>query len=444
MDKFALTVFVLLTLVAAVLGGSSRYDAIQLIVLQPAACLLAGAACYRIDLKMIASIKVPLLFLATLAAIMVFQLLPLPAEWWAKIPGRQDVSALSDMLRIAPMRPPSLVPWRTLNSLVNISVLLAGLLVFAVARGRCVEFSVAAIIILSLINAILGVLQILPGFNDFLYWYEYTNNGSPVGLFANRNHSAVFSAISMIIISAAIVSRGSVYKISGVTLALWMSYALVFLVALVNGSRAGLIATAVALAATAAIITLASQDEGRTKTAKGASKTALLLFGTVAVLIGSVFLAADRLPGFNRFINNDPLGDLRFVITPTLLQMAKDYLPLGSGFGSFEGAYYVYEEARFLTPSYVNQAHNDWLQFVIEAGVPGIILLLALFVWIGKAIINLGGKPRLRPVAVAAFAVVVVVSLSAYVDYPLRVPIFQLVCVWLIASLAVIRSRWTE
>jgi len=80
-------------------------------------------------------------------------------------------------------------------------------------------------------------------------------------------------------------------------------------------------------------------------------------------------------------------------------------------------------------------AHNDWAQFVIEAGLPGIILLLGAFWWIMRIAMALGSNPMHRPALIALAGGVLVVAVASLFDYPLRAPLFQFACVWLLACL---------
>lgn len=55
--------------------------------------------------------------------------------------------------------------------------------------------------------------------------------------------------------------------------------------------------------------------------------------------------------------------------------------PVGTGLGSFERFYPRYEDPDTVVTAIANHAHNDYLEFVIEFGAPGLILILAGLVW---------------------------------------------------------------
>src|SRR5256885_15934119 len=58
-----------------------------------------------------------------------------------------------------------------------------------------------------------------------------------------------------------------------------------------------------------------------------------------------------------------------------------DYMPFGSGLGSFLKVYRQYESPETVTNEYVIHAHNDYAEIVLELGVAGILLLLLFLGW---------------------------------------------------------------
>jgi O-antigen ligase len=85
-----------------------------------------------------------------------------------------------------------------------------------------------------------------------------------------------------------------------------------------------------------------------------------------------------------------------------------DYLPAGSGLGSFRKVYRLYESPGTVTNEYVIHAHNDYAELALELGVPGVILM-ALFLawWAGAAWAVFGrseGSPFGRAAAIASAA----------------------------------------
>jgi O-antigen ligase len=73
----------------------------------------------------------------------------------------------------------------------------------------------------------------------------------------------------------------------------------------------------------------------------------------------------DALPGRRQFLVSS-------------LTMLHDRPAMGFGLGNWARAYPQY--ALFDDGNYVNQAHNDWLQWAVEGGVPFFVILLSLVV----------------------------------------------------------------
>lgn len=153
-------------------------------------------------------------------------------------------------------------------------------------------------------------------------------------------------------------------------------------------------------------------------------------------LTAAAFLALDRAPAFRDILVRDSFEDLRWSLWPVIVMMLEGHWALGTGFGSFEQVYHIYEPPALLMPSYVNQAHNDWAQFIVEGGVLSGLLLAGLIVWIVKAVGAISFRWRRRVDAIFWMSIFAIVAAASLVDYPLRTPIFQLTAVWLLLALS--------
>ena len=71
-------------------------------------------------------------------------------------------------------------------------------------------------------------------------------------------------------------------------------------------------------------------------------------------------------------------SDLRWPLVSITANAAKDYLPFGSGIGTFAPIYQRYEPLEYLQESYVNRAHNDWLETWLEGGLITAAVVCAL------------------------------------------------------------------
>ncbi|WP_162925287.1 O-antigen ligase family protein [Aurantiacibacter odishensis] len=443
-DRPQLALLATLLIAAALLGGSSRYDVMQNALMQPIAWVVAGfalvfAGAVRTWPK---ELRWPLAMLLTLLVLAAAQLVPLSESLWSGLPGREPLADIAAAINSDAARPMSMVPSRTLNALAALGIPLAALLVMAGMGQRGVYPLLASIVALALLSALLGILQITTGYSDAGYFYRITSEGAPVGIFANRNHTAVFGSLALLVI-AFLVTRQERRAFPGADVLLWSAYGAIFLTILVNGSRAGLLTTGIAMAATALLV-IGSRDAAQLAKPgrKGGARSVIVRYLPAAVIIVfaaiivAIFLLADRLAAFQRIVAQNPLEDLRFRVVPQLIEMIETYFPLGTGLGAFERTYRIHEASDLLGPNYLNMAHNDWLQWLIETGLPGLILLLAFLIWLGFHLLRLRRVGRGHLVlGIAGFAIFAVAS---YFDYPLRTPLFQVAGVWFFCALALL------
>ncbi|MEL6437047.1 MAG: O-antigen ligase family protein [Pseudomonadota bacterium] len=130
-----------------------------------------------------------------------------------------------------------------------------------------------------------------------------------------------------------------------------------------------------------------------------------VLVGVVFV-VGFIFIFMVQEPGdFSR--------DLRLQFWANTWAAVADWMPFGTGFGGFHVVYPAYESIDQELSVFANYAHNDWLEWVLETGVPGIAI--AVFA-ILLALTNAFQSALKMGCALTLFAL----SLHSVVDYPVR------------------------
>ena len=438
------TVLGLFAACVALLGGSSRPDAIQIVALRPMAALFLAPVLYLFAWPHFRDLRTPFLLLVALTALIALQLVPLPPAVWQSLPGRGPIAALDAALGAAGgaadvWRPLSMVPSRTLNALAGMIVPLTALALVATLqiRRRALLYTVVAI---GAASATIGLFQIAGA--DALYLYEIANRGSPTGFLANRNHAAALSAMTLVSLAYLMTAPDFGRRPPWHNILLGTLGALVLLAALLSGSRAGLLCLCIALAAGAALFWArhVRRDRGRDGDARempaALGRRLALALGAVAVGgVVALFFLFDSIPALDRLAEQGLVDNMRRDLLPILLGMVGKYGLVGSGFGSFEDVYHISEPAALMMPQYVNQAHNDWAQWVIEGGLPAVAIAVVFLVWFAGAMraIFRGRHGFVRGVHWASLAAIV--FSASLVDYPLRAPLFQLVTVLLIAAM---------
>ncbi|KLE35688.1 hypothetical protein AAW00_04640 [Aurantiacibacter luteus] len=361
------------------------------------------------------------------------QLIPLPHSVWSALAGR-DVIAEADAAAGlgAISRPITLSPLRTMNSLASLVVPLATLLLLALldkdgwAKVRKVIF------VAGIASALLGIAQLALRGSSGLYLYEITNADSAVGLFSNRNHNALFLNIALLF-GVFELERAYERKAKGALGLVLVGLAILAVSILLNASRAGLILLALTgLVVVVRLVVRARAVPGKAKSRRGLVVAAAML-GLAALAVMALFAMADSIPALNRLFAQSLDDEQRIETLPTVLALARANMVLGVGFGAFEQAFRAVEPWDWLSPHYLNQAHNDWLQIVIEGGLPGVAIALVAAVLAGAVAVRTWREGRAdgRFAAVTdprwlGLLTLLMIALHSAVDYPLRTPSIML------------------
>jgi len=425
---------------AFLFGGGARDDILSLVVLRPIAALCLAIGLFGLTRADLRQYRGVLIGAAALVLLVLAHLIPLPPSIWTSLPGREIAADAAQAGGIAqPWRPLTLVPWRGWNTLYALIVPMAALVLAIRCTPRQREWIAYVILGLILLSALWAILQVAGGYRRALYLYRVTNDNLPTGLFANRNHFAAMLACAVPLM-AVLVARYGRSQIYG-SLRLWLTAAAAaggLLLLLMTGSRAGLFVALVALACIPWVYPSGSDA----KTAKR-RRQLIIAAGVVAVLLViALAVYLSRAEALDRLRSTGESGEPRFETWGPIARLVADYLPWGSGAGSFVEVWRIHEPTHLLDGSYLNHAHSDWLEWPMEMGIPGILLLLvALGAWIWRTI----RLARLRPrrdsgvvVGRAGAVVVLVLGLASLVDYPIRVPsvaaVLAVAVVWMASA----------
>ena len=142
---------------------------------------------------------------------------------------------------------------------------------------------------------------------------------------------------------------------------------------------------------------------------------------SLAAILGVLLLTRahfwEMLPGGSRF-----LQDARATSLPDILYTLQQYWPWGSGFGTFAPVFMANEDLDLVQAAYLNHAHNDFLELLVEGGLPGVIVvatILIAIVWRFIMLVRTGPDIERAP-GLAAFAMLVLLAAHSLVDYPAR------------------------
>ena len=427
----------LMVLMAAcfLFGGASRNDVASLIVLQPLAVICAAIFLLTPGEIKWASVKVPLLLLGSLSAVIAVQLVPLPPSIWTSLPGHAPFAESATVAGIEqPWRGISLTPDLTLASLVGLVTPFAVLVGLASVPPERAHMLLPLVIAGIAVSALVGLAQVAGGPSSPFYFYEITNTDSPVGLFSNRNHQALLLALGwpMIAVWAALPAEPrfqATKRWIGLSLAIFLLPMI-----MVTGSRAGLVLGAIGLAAT--LLFWRRRDSSGLPPDRWSRLLVPTALGAGLCVIGAT-IVLSRDAALQRFTGVSFGEESRVEFLPTLIDIARDFFPVGAGFGGFDPLFRSYEPFELLKPTYLNHAHNDLIELVISGGLPALAVLAAFLVWlVRRAVVVLRGGAGGRSVVLARLGLLTIAFILAgsLVDYPVRTP--------LIAALLAVACGW--
>ncbi|MFZ5727675.1 MAG: O-antigen ligase family protein [Pseudomonadota bacterium] len=427
-------------LMALLLGGSGRDDVTSLVVLRPIAILALAVALCLLPSDVWQRNKALLACAFASVLLVALQLVPLPPAIWQALPGRDLVVEIDRAAGMADVwRPISLVPYRTVNALMAMALPLAVLLLaLTIERER--QFRIALLLLAGLFaSTLFGLLQIIGGEGNAFYLYRITNDGSAVGLFANRNHHAVALAMAFPLTAAlvALASRMAEER-SGALQWGGLSFAALLLPSLlVAQSRAGILVGLVGLASVLFVLKISPFRIAGSGGRNATWKTALALVMLVAVAILTVQMTASN--SFDR-LSASGVGtetSLRFNTWPVAVRLAFENLPFGTGMGTFVEAYRVVEPDFMLRPQYMNHAHNDFVELFLTGGLPFVLLLAASLAVVVRNYFRGSAEDRSEVSLMfrrLGAVILLLLFLASSYDYPLRTPlmaaIFALSLVW--------------
>jgi O-antigen ligase len=194
-------------------------------------------------------------------------------------------------------------------------------------------------------------------------------------------------------------------------------------------SRGGFIAAAAGLLALAAVRALAP-GSGRRRSAAWLAGVALLALVAVAISGG---------PTLDRLLGTDINGEERRAVWKLTLQAIAQHPLTGTGLGTFWMEFPVYRTAAM--PNYYNKAHNDYLENLLDLGIPAALCLFTAAFWLAFLCLR-GARRRRRDAALPGlgFAASALVGVHSLTDFSLQIPAVTTVYLFLLGT-GVAQSR---
>lgn len=327
-----------------------------------------------------------LVLLGMIALLGVIQVMPWPCQWLQGLRPEPYIPAIGSCSTTTI----SLSSYRTIAGLI--SCLTMTLLFLALSKfdeselGLLGRFVVAAV----LVNLALSFATFSQ--SDMSWLSDLLGYQAELGAFQNENHYSVYVAVGIL---AALTVRPQGY------MRVWnlLLVTLVLLFLLAAGSRAGV------------LIGLFVSSLAFVMIARG-SRSAVILAPGLGVV------AATYLYGlWIRFtvVEGDQILDRRDYALTTW-DAIRDQWPFGTGLSTFDLVYPHYEKLEQVYSIFVNHAHNDFLEVILEGGFAGTLILAASL----AAIVMRFIRVRHRDAARTSFVSILIILGHSTVDYPLR------------------------
>lgn len=422
-------------LISLIFGGATREEVLSSDFVGLAALPVLVLAALRLRAAPRPEWRLPLLIIGGLILLPLFQLIPLPAWLWTHLPGRPQIA--SD-LRAAGLEPGwapiSLSPRATWSSLLALLPPLAIWAAVATSEARIRAAMVWCLLGVGVASVVIGCVQIAGGPDSPLRFYAITNPNPAVGFFSNRNHLASLLACLVPLAAAGAAGCAMIRPIPRLLIGVYLAIIVILVVGIgLTQSRAGVLLLAVAGLGSLVMVWRAGVGQGRLRVLLGAAGVALI----VAIpLAGTVF------GGVLRRFQGGLGGEDRLNTAAYVARSIVDYLPFGSGLGTFVPVHKMVEQPSVMLNTYLNHAHNDWLEVLLEGGLLAAALILAFLVWfgrIGMAIWRRGGVEATT--ARAVWLVILLLLLHSMLDYPLRSQAMMSVFAFSAGVLAALSAR---
>ena len=407
-----------------------------------AAILTLGASLWALDLKPLTERRGLILAAGAAYLLVLIQLVPLPPQVWASLPGHAPYAAIASAAGAEVWRPLTLTPDLTLNTLYALLPATAAGLAALHIDSRDRIWLARGVVAIAFASAVIGLIQVA-GAGSSLHLYRVTSEDAPVGLLANRNHQAAFLSCALALTGALAGLRRRDVSDPRVGLGAALAVAAVLILAVLStGSRMGLL-----LCALGSLAGIAAYKAGGRRLLPSRPVLRLGLGVGVVLLLICVGLAAARSGAIDRLAQTNRVGETRAAMIEPLLTTTRAFMPYGAGFGSFDSVYRRFEPAGLLSTIYMNQAHDEPLQLAIEGGVAALVMLAGFalwWIWTATRVVVRASSVQSRALSIGWVTATVILMLSSLVDYPLRTPLLS--ALFVIACLEMGRAsrRLTE
>jgi O-antigen ligase len=370
----------------------------------------------------------------------VFQIVPLP-PWMVGVlsPMRAELARSAGVTGWIPL---SIAPAESFSRLLELG---GAVLTFLLARDLCWRWrgrywiAAAPLIVAGIAEALIGVAQA---------YIQGAGDGSVavIGTYVNKNH---YAALLEMTLPLALAAGAAVYRAGFVphgrpaapaikASALMGCGALMLAALAASQSRMAFFGVLCSLAVMG-VISITAVEQRIYRPAPIGRR--LLAGGAVFAAVGLLFVLVPPRALIERYGllagKGGEIGDARLGIWRESIPMVKAYPIVGCGLGTYESGFMRFKK---VAPMFrVDFAHNDYLQILIELGAIGLVIGLALVVWILSRVLRVAlfhKECRGWELALGLAGALTALLIHSGADFNLYIPANAMTLAW-ICGLAV-------
>ncbi len=319
---------------------------------------------------------------------------------------------------------------------------------FVVISPERIRRTVWLVVIAAAAQSIYGSLMVMTGLEYGFFLPKWTYTTYATGTFVNRNHLAGYLEIALSLGIGFLLAQSTYYHGS------WRARLRQFIAVLLSEKVIlrlllavmviALVMTRSRMGNTAFFISMSIAGVFALLLMRHKSRSTVILLSSLLIIdlaIVGTFFGVDKVA--DRLQKTSEQTEKRDEVFRDTLNMWKSAPLTGVGAGSFIYTFPVFKSDDIPDPHYVNNAHNDYLQFLAEFGAPATLALACCVLWSLWNAINAMRKRRSdlhKGMGFASTMGMIAIGIHSAVDFNLQIPANAYMFVFLMA-LAFI-ARW--
>ena len=330
----------------------------------------------------------------------------------------------------------SLIPEQTIREGLELLAyfFLGFLIVKTVTKRKQIMRIFYVLVGVGVFQAVYGFIQLFDKSPHILFYKKIHYLGTVTGTFVNRNHLAGYLEMVIPLTIGLILAHIDVFSLAGLkwrekllrfsekgfyrNMLLTFGVIIMALAIIFSQSRSGVFLLVFAFIL---FFGLAGLYSGRVTHRQ--KWTMGFLKGTfLAIMFISLYVGINAT--VQRFALDNLLAEGRPTVWANTMGINADYPVFGSGLGTFASLYPAYEETWKQT-SFFSHAHNDYLEYLAELGVLGMILLcgVILFLLVRSFLVWRERRhPEVKGLALGGMIAVVLMLIHSIGDFNLHIP----------------------